>query len=66
MRKFHPFFTIGTVGMIVTAVLHMSLTLGLSFSSTNKTFIIMYPTFLAFLVIGMGLTIKKQKELIAD
>lgn len=62
----HPFFTIGTAGMIITAILHMFLSLGLSFSSADKAFIMIYPTFLTFLIIGVGLTVRKQKEQIAD
>lgn len=62
MRKFHPFFIIGTLGMIVTATLHIFLALGLSVSSAHSAFYIIYPTFIAFLAIGFGLTLKKQKE----
>ena len=62
MKAFHPFFTIGTVGMAVTALLHMFFALGLSVVSSHSTFFAIYPTFMAFLVIGMGLTLKKQKE----
>ncbi len=62
MKKFHPFFVIGTIGIIVTAVLHIILALGLSLSSVHTAFFIMYPTSFAFLAIGLGLTIKEQKE----
>lgn len=62
MKKFHPFFIIGTTGMIITSILHMFLTLGLSLSSAHSTFYVIYPTFIAFLFIGFGLTLKKQKE----
>lgn len=64
MKKFHPFFIIGTTGLIITAVLHMILALGLSLTSVHTAFFIIYPTFFAFLAIGVGLTIKKQKETI--
>ncbi len=62
MKKFHPFFIIGTVGMIVTSALHIFLALGLSVSSAHSSFYVIYPTFIAFLAIGFGLTLKKQKE----
>jgi len=62
MKKFHPFFTIGTVGMIVTSALHIFLALGLSLSSAHSTFFIIYPTFLAFLAIGFGLTLLNQRD----
>jgi len=61
MKKFHPFFVIGTIGMIVTATLHIFLALGLSISSAHSSFYFIYPTFIAFLTIGFGLTLKNQK-----
>ncbi|MFD2919850.1 hypothetical protein ACFS6H_09045 [Terrimonas rubra] len=65
MRKFHPFFTIGTVGMMLTAILHIMLSFSFSLTATNKIFGLIYPTFMAFLIIGIGLTVKKQKEMLA-
>ena len=61
MKKFHPFFIIGTTGIIVTAVLHMILALGFSLTSVHTAFFVLYPTSFAFLAIGLGLTIKEQK-----
>jgi len=61
MKKFHPFFTIGTIGMIVNACLHMFLALGLSLTSSHSTFLAIYPVFLTFLVLGVVLTIKARK-----
>lgn len=63
MKNFHPFFIIGTVGMIVISILHMFLALSLSITSAHSTFFVIYPTFAAFIAIGFGLTLKKQKEL---
>ncbi|TYB77218.1 hypothetical protein [Bizionia myxarmorum] len=62
MKRFYPFFTIGTVGMIVTSMLHIFIALGLSISSAHTSFYILYSTFMAFLAIGFGLTLKTQKE----
>lgn len=62
MKKFHPFFVIGTVGMIVTASLHMFLALGLSVLSAHASFLVIYPIFVGFLAVGFGLTLKKQRE----
>ena len=62
MKKFHPFFTIGTVGMIVTALLHIFLALGLSVTTANTSFFVIYPMFLAMLFIGFGLTLKQIKS----
>jgi hypothetical protein len=63
MKKFHPFFTIGTVGMILIAGLHIFLALGLSMTSVHHTFFVLYPVFLSFLIPGVILTIKKQQTL---
>ncbi|WP_158962184.1 hypothetical protein [Myroides fluvii] len=61
MKKFHPFFTIGTVGIIVTACLHMFLALSLALISIHSVFFTLYPVFLTFLIVGVTLTVKKQK-----
>ncbi len=61
MKKFHPFFTIGTVGMILTASLHMLLALSLSLTSVQSTFLTLYPVFLTFLILGTALTANNQK-----
>ncbi len=60
MRKFHPFFFIGTIGVIVIAILHMFFALGLSLTN-HSVFFALYPTFTSFLIIGVGLTMKQQK-----
>ncbi len=62
MKKFHPFFTIGTLGTVVISLLHIFLALGLSLTSVHSSFFVLYPIFFAFLMIGFGLTLKKQKE----
>ena len=64
MKNFHTFFTIGTVGMIVTACLHMYLALGLSLTSIHTTFFVFYPVFLTFLILGVALTRKDKNTLI--
>lgn len=61
MKKFHPFFAIGTVGMIVTASLHIFLALVLSMTEIHSVFFSLYPVFLMFLILGVALTIKNQK-----
>lgn len=63
MKKFHPFFVIGTIGTITISLLHIFLALGLSISSVHSSFFVIYPIFIAFLLIGFGLTVKKQKEI---
>lgn len=63
MKKFHPFFSIGTLGMIVVAFLHILLALGFSLTGVHTSFFALYPVFLSFLVIGFALTIKKKKAI---
>lgn len=60
MKKFHSFFAIGTVGMILMACLHMFLSLGLSLTSVHTVFFALYPVFFTFLILGVVLTIKNQ------
>ncbi len=52
MHKFPPFYVIGTVGMIVTAGLHVLITLVLGQSGAHPVFFSLYPVFIAFLAIG--------------
>lgn len=66
MKKFHPFFTIGTVGIIVIACLHMFLALGLSLTSIHSVFFTLYPIFLSFLILGIVFTVKNQKNFIQE
>ena len=64
MKNFHPFFTIGTVGIIVIACLHMFLALGLSLTSIHTTFFVLYPIFFTFLILGIALTVKDKKTFV--
>lgn len=52
MRKLPPFFVIGTVGIIGTALLHMFVALVIE-TTGHGVFLTMYPTFAAFLIIGI-------------
>ena len=62
MKRFHPFYVIGTFGIIITSLLHILLALGLSVVSNHSVFFTIYPMFLAFMALGVALTIKQQKE----
>lgn len=62
MKTFHPFYYIGSIGIIISALLHILLALVLSIATSHAAFLALYPAFLAFMAIGMGLTIKKQRE----
>ena len=61
MKKLPAFFAIGTIGMILTAVLHMFLAFIIHESSVHTAFFVMYPTFFSFLMIGTGQMIKASK-----
>lgn len=62
MKKFHPFFSIGTIGMVVAACLHIFLAWGLSLTSVHMSFMVLYTLFSGFLMMGVALTLKAQKE----
>lgn len=60
MKNLNPFFVIGSVGMIMTAVLHMVFALILAMPAVHNTFWVLYPTFIAFMAIGFGQMMKAQ------
>lgn len=61
MKKFHPFYSIGTFGIIVSAILHMVLAWTMSLTQVNSIFFILYSSFTTFLILGVALTVKAQK-----
>ncbi|MCC8409933.1 hypothetical protein LJ707_13425 [Mucilaginibacter sp. UR6-1] len=65
MKALNPFFIIGTVGVIVTAIFHVVIALVLSIPAAHTTFFVLYPMFISFLAIGAGQIIKHDKA-IAD
>lgn len=61
MNKINPFFHIGTVGMLFTAIFHILMA---TFSEgAHASFSIMYPVFIGFLIVGTSIMIKKKKPL---
>lgn len=54
MNKLPPFFVIGSVGLVITALLHIGLALVLGLPGVHGVFIALYPFFLAFLALGFG------------
>lgn len=60
MKNLNPFFVIGSVGMALTAVLHMVFALILAIPFVHNTFWILYPSFFAFMAIGLGQILKGQ------
>ncbi len=61
MKKMNPFFAIGTIGFLVTAVLHIFMALVLKMPAVNPVFITLYPTFATFLIMGTAQIINSQK-----
>jgi hypothetical protein len=61
MKHFHPFYVIGTIGMIVSGIFHLVLTLGLSLPAVHTTFYVLYSTFFAFLLLGIRFSLQPQK-----
>ena len=65
MNKNIPYFTIGTFGIIVTAMLQICMTLFIIGNAIQVIFLILYVVFIAFLATGFWKLIKdKKKELI--
>ena len=63
MKKLNPFFVIGTIGMIVTAVLHIFMAVLIGTPSVHRAFMVMYPVFAALLTIG-GMQILQEKKMV--
>lgn len=61
MKNLNPFFTIGTVGMIVTAILHIAFALVLNLP-IHTVFITLYPVFAVFMAIGFTQIKNKNKQ----
>ncbi|AZI31768.1 hypothetical protein [Kaistella carnis] len=62
MKTFHPFFIIGTFGIILTAIMHIIFALLFEIISAHSIFFTLYPTFIAFLILGTAIIFKKEKE----
>ncbi len=54
MIRKNAFFITGTLGMIITATLHIFLSLGLGLDAVHTAFFSLYPVFVSFLAIGFG------------
>lgn len=52
MKNLNSFYIIGTVGMILTAILHIVLSIVIAHPSLHPIFIALYPSFLTFLIVG--------------
>lgn len=52
MAHKNSFFVIGTVGLILTAILHMVMSLFILQEANHSVWVGIYPVFLAFLILG--------------
>ncbi len=62
MKKKIPYFTIGTFGIIVTALLQISITLFIPAIAVQIIFLVLYPVFIACLTTGFFKLLKDQKK----
>lgn len=60
MRKIHPFFLMGTVGMFVAAVVKMLLPVLPENPEISTASSLLYPIFLLFLLAGTAAMINKK------
>ena len=61
MKKLNPFFVIGTVGIILTAILHIAIALLVGTPSVHRSFLIMYPVFASVLAVGAAHIVQEKK-----
>jgi len=65
MKNLNPYFTIGTVGMIVVSIVHIALALIFKIPLLNTLIYILYPVAAAFMAIGYTRQAEEnQKKLI--
>ena len=62
MKQFHPFYSIGTFGIITVALIHITLALGFALSQGHSTFYVLYTMFATFLILGVAFTVKELKN----
>lgn len=62
MKKDNLYFTIGTFGIVLTAILHICFTILVSENSLQIICVILYPVFIAFLIPAIVKIIKEQKS----
>jgi hypothetical protein len=60
MRKINPFFIIGTVGMLITSLLHIFMAAITSQEAASASFWMLYPGFLTFLILGTVIMAKRE------
>ena len=66
MKNLNLLYTIGAIGMVVTATLQMMFSTMLARPLIHPTFFALYPIFITFLAIGHFRILKTQKALLAQ
>lgn len=62
MNNRNAFYKIGTIGLILTAALHVLFAIIFSGSSVHTSFAIVYPSWIAFLIMGSAQMAKEKKQ----
>lgn len=52
----------GTIGMVLSATLHIFFSLGLGLDTVHTVFFSLYPVFLSFLAIGFGQILRETRR----
>jgi hypothetical protein len=61
MKTLNPLYTIGAIGMVITASLHMLFSTMLARPLLHITFLVLYPILIACLAIGHYKMVKAEK-----
>ncbi|MGB7785545.1 MAG: hypothetical protein WBL27_05540 [Salinimicrobium sp.] len=61
MRQLNPFFLIGTLGMLFTAMFHVLMAAILTEEKVGGSFSFLYPVFIGFLILGTAVMIKRKR-----
>ncbi|NJY61629.1 hypothetical protein HC174_02515 [Salinimicrobium sp. CDJ15-81-2] len=63
MNQINPFFLIGTVGMLITSILHIFMAVITSEEAASNSFWVLYPVFAGFLIAGTIVMMKRKSPL---
>lgn len=62
MKHLNPFFITGSLGIVLTAILHMVFALLLDLPMVHRGIWVLYPAFAGFMIIGLGQLLKMQRK----
>lgn len=63
MNQINPFFLIGTIGMLITSILHIFMAVITSEEAASNSFWVLYPVFAGFLIAGTIVMMKRKSPL---